>query len=162
MIDIRTSAVIPRPVEEVFEFVSNLENWPKWEHHILDVQQVSPDGVGAGARYSYVTRISGRAIPSTMVVTSFRPLEEISFEGDWAGPVQPHGNLRFERVDGGTRITLHLRPRTRLGFKWLEPKIARVMREAEEKSLARLQSLMAEPNAGSNGNGNGNGARAGA
>jgi hypothetical protein len=42
------SVIINRPVEEVWKFISNIENAPKWDRGVLAGHQISkgPPGVG--------------------------------------------------------------------------------------------------------------------
>jgi uncharacterized membrane protein len=53
---IEQEIVIDRPVEEVFAFVSDARNDPRWCRRVVSVEQVEGDGPGTGARYRVVHR----------------------------------------------------------------------------------------------------------
>ena len=52
--EIVREVVIERPVEEVFAFVADARNDPRWCPKVRSVEQVDGDGPGPGARYAVV------------------------------------------------------------------------------------------------------------
>jgi uncharacterized protein YndB with AHSA1/START domain len=53
---VERSVTIDRPVGEVFAFVADCRNDPRWCPRVLSVEQVAGDGPGPGARYRAVHR----------------------------------------------------------------------------------------------------------
>lgn len=51
MIDVKVHTVINRPVEDVFAFVANFENHPKWELNFRKVKLLTSTPVGVGTTY---------------------------------------------------------------------------------------------------------------
>ena len=51
MIEFENVVEIDRPVGEVFGFLANLENLPKWNYFVTKVRKISPGPPGVGARY---------------------------------------------------------------------------------------------------------------
>jgi uncharacterized membrane protein len=47
---------IDRPVEEVFAFLSDFENIPKWNYYVLEVRQLSEGSIGVGTTYHQVRK----------------------------------------------------------------------------------------------------------
>jgi uncharacterized membrane protein len=47
---------IDRPVDEVFAFLSDFENIPKWNYYVLEVRQLSNNPVGTGTTYHQVRK----------------------------------------------------------------------------------------------------------
>ncbi len=100
------SVTIQRPVEDVFAFVADGEQCPKWRSGVLDIKRVSGEGVGT--RYAQGVRgPMGRRIAADYEITVFEPNRRIEFQTT-AGPVRPHGLYDFEATDGGTRLSLRL------------------------------------------------------
>jgi uncharacterized protein YndB with AHSA1/START domain len=97
---------IQRPVEDVFVFIADGEQCPKWRSGVLDIKRVSGEGVGT--RYAQgVSGPMGRRIAADYEITAFEPNRRIEFQTT-AGPVRPHGRYDFEATDGGTRLTFAL------------------------------------------------------
>ena len=56
MIELENTIRINRPVDEVFAFLSDLENIPKWNYYVLEVRKLSNGPVGIGTVYHQVRK----------------------------------------------------------------------------------------------------------
>jgi hypothetical protein len=45
------SLIIERPVHEVFAFISDFENMPKWNYFVVEVRKTSPGQIGSGTTF---------------------------------------------------------------------------------------------------------------
>jgi uncharacterized protein YndB with AHSA1/START domain len=105
-VQIRRSVVIDRPIAEVFDFVAEPENDPRWCSKVDSVERVAGEGPGPDSRYAVVHRPvplrPARRLDHRCV--SWSPPHRI----DW---LEDDGTDRFEvsyeleEVDGGTRLT---------------------------------------------------------
>ena len=59
-IEVRRSIDIRRPLAEVFEYVADCTNDPRWCKKVESVRQVEGEGPGPGARYVVVHRLIPR------------------------------------------------------------------------------------------------------
>jgi uncharacterized membrane protein len=100
------SVTINRPASEVFAFVADGENAPRWRTGVLDVQRVSGQGVGAVYQQG-VRGPGGRRIAADYEVTAYQPDTLLAFK-TIAGPVRPTGEFRLQEADGATTLTLSL------------------------------------------------------
>lgn len=75
---------IARPVEEVFAFVADARNDPRWCRKVRSVAQVSGDGPGSGARYAVVHKpVPGKpARQMDMTCVGFDPPRRIDWRED--------------------------------------------------------------------------------
>src|SRR5512143_291695 len=101
---IELSIVINRPVEEVFAFLSDFENNPKWQSTSVEARKISEGPVGAGTTYQAVTTILGRRINSEQEITQYEPNRLVARKST-AGPFPFEVEVKFERAEGGTRVT---------------------------------------------------------
>ena len=101
------SVTINRPASEVFAFVADGENAPRWRTGVLDIQRVSGQGVGAVYRQG-VRGPGGRRIAADYEITSYQPDTLIAFR-TIAGPVRTTGESRLEEVGGATTLRMSLR-----------------------------------------------------
>ena len=100
------AVTIVRPIGDVFSFIADGEQCPKWRSGVLDIKRISGEGVGT--RYAQgVSGPMGRRIAADYEITAFEPNRRIEFQTT-AGPVRPHGRYDFEATDGGTRLTFAL------------------------------------------------------
>ncbi|HET7280626.1 MAG TPA: SRPBCC family protein [Dermatophilaceae bacterium] len=102
----KNTVVIARPVEEVFAFLSDCENDPKWRPAVLSIRREGAYGKGAVYR-QMVKGPFGRALTSDFMVTAFDENRGFAFSVI-SGPVRPHGSWTFSAVPGGTEVGLEL------------------------------------------------------
>jgi uncharacterized membrane protein len=133
------SVIVQRPIEEVFAFLADAENDPRWRSAVLDIARVEGDGVGA--RYKQgVKGPMGRRIAADFEITAFAPPRTIGFRGT-AGPVRPEGRYELEPADGGTRVRFSLAFEPRGVKRLMAPSVARAMR-GEVQAIERLPAAM--------------------
>ena len=142
MINVQASTVIKRPVEDVFAFVSNFENHPKWEMNFQRVKLLTSSPTGVGTTYECELKLPGQSAKSKFEITEYEANKKIAFEGEAAGPAKPKGSFLFEPVPDGTKLTLLPRPEFRGFFKLLEPMMAGYVRKQNEEHLTNLKRLL--------------------
>jgi uncharacterized membrane protein len=134
------SITIERPAADVFAYVADGMNGPKWRPGILDIDLASGSGLGAIYRQG-VKGPGGRRIAADYEITTFDPPRKLAFRAI-AGPVQPTGEYTFEDADGRTRLTFTLAV-TLGGWKRLVMgRAVQQTMDAEVASLARLKAVL--------------------
>lgn len=71
---------INRPADEVFEFLADAANNPRWQRGMVSCEWTTDEPIAVGSTYSQQARFMGRAIVSTFVVTRWDPGETIEIE----------------------------------------------------------------------------------
>ncbi len=135
------TVTISRPVHDVFAFVADGENGPKWRTGIVDIARVRGDG-GVGTAYRQGVRgPMGRRIAADYEITALAPDRSLEFQTT-AGPVRPHGRYDFESVDGATRVTFSLDAALAGIRRLLMGSIVERTMTAEVGALARLKRVL--------------------
>ena len=76
MIAFETTARIRRPIDEVFSYVANPLNFPRWNSAVHAVRRTSLGAGGVGATYAMERELpSGNAVNTLEVTASERPCE---------------------------------------------------------------------------------------
>ncbi|HSK97608.1 MAG TPA: SRPBCC family protein [Euzebyales bacterium] len=74
-----TSALdVDRPGAEVFRFVADAENNPRWQKGMRACRWTTPPPIGVGSRYEQHASFLGRRIASTFEVVRFDPDRSIT------------------------------------------------------------------------------------
>jgi uncharacterized protein YndB with AHSA1/START domain len=141
MATLELSTVINRPVEEVFAFLSNPENGPKWSAGSSDVTITSAGPMGVGTTYRSVRTLLGRRIESEGVFTAYEPNRSYATKST-SGPFPMEGRVTFERIAGGTRVTGTLVGEPGGFFKLAEPLLMSMGKRQFDADLANLKDLM--------------------
>lgn len=103
MAHIAGEVTIDAPVEEVFDFVADERNEPRYNPRIVHAEKVSDGPVGRGARFVAQPKSMGRKGEMVMEVVEYdRPhrLHNVVRSSH----MQVDGTLTFAEVDGGTRL----------------------------------------------------------
>ena len=99
----QNTVTITRPAGEVFAFLADLRNIPRWNYAIARTVPTSPDLAGVGATYRQ-TRTLPRRSEESLKITIFEPPGRLAVQGQ-IGPFQATTSYLLESVAGGTRLT---------------------------------------------------------
>lgn len=101
MIRAEHTVEIERPVAEVFDYVSDQTNEPKWHTDVLEVEPRQP--VQLGSTVTWLIRFMGKN-QYVCKVTAFEPHQQIQLTAT-EGPLKPILTHAFAPANGGTRYT---------------------------------------------------------
>jgi uncharacterized membrane protein len=141
MATFEVSTVIYRTIEEVFAFLSNPENSPKWSSGSSDVTMTSAGPIGVGSTYRTVRTVLGRRIESEGEFTAYEPNHRYATKS-LSGPFPLEGQVTFERVDSGTKVRATLVGEPGGFFKLAESLLMSTVKRQFEADLANLKDLM--------------------
>ena len=95
--------VINRPVEEVFDFVADERNEPRYNPRMLRVEKLSPGPVGLGSRFRAEMRTRPRPMEMTTEFTGYERPRRLASTTRMSR-MDIRGTLSFDPVPGGTRM----------------------------------------------------------
>ena len=101
IIKIEQRVKIHRPVEEVFAFLADVENWRRLQSVPGEIEPASRGPMKVGAPFRQTLEISGQRIELLCEVVELEENESLSFEYTWDQLFLWIG-LVFESFDGGT------------------------------------------------------------
>jgi len=133
------AVTVARPIEDVFAYVADGTNNPRWRAGVVEIERTSAAGE-EGATYRQVLKgPGGRHIAGDYRVTTYRSPHLLEFEVT-AGPARPTG--RFELAEAGpgaTTVTFTLDVQPTGFMKLMGPMIAKQM-DTEVHQLDRLKT----------------------
>jgi uncharacterized protein YndB with AHSA1/START domain len=104
MIKFDKSIIINRPVEEVWKFISNVENIPKWNRGTRKGRVTSDGSVGVGSTVQYLRQFLGRQMLVKLSVSEYIPNKMIVLKLS-ARRITAQTGFTFGSVEGGPRLT---------------------------------------------------------
>jgi uncharacterized membrane protein len=139
VLEFENTITIDRPIDEVFEFLSDFENIPKWNYYVLAVRKLSEGPTGTGTTYHQVRKTDQQDFR----IIEFEPNHTIAVK------TLPQSSPGFERrfslyEEGGT---------TRIRDRWkldtgtpalLEGVARRRVKSAVSENLTKLKQLLQE------------------
>lgn len=139
MLEFENTVDVDRPIDEVFAFLSDFENIPKWNYYVLDVRQLSESPIGIGTTYHQVRKTDEQDFH----ITEFEANRTVAVK------TSPQSSPSFER-----RFTLFEEGNTtRIRDEWkldtgrsaiLERITGGRVKGAVAENLAKLKELLEE------------------
>ena len=139
MLEFENTIRIDRTVGEVFAFLSDFENIPKWNYYVLEVRQLFDNPIGAGTTYHQVRKSDEQDFR----IIEFQPNHTVAVK------TLPQSSPSFER-----KFTLYEEgDTTRLKDEWkldtgrpviLERLAGGRVKSAVAENLAKLKELLEE------------------
>ena len=107
MIDIQASVDVQRPVETVFDFVSDFGNAPKWQRGVVESKRITEGPVRVGTQFQEHVRMLGMRFDAQCEVVDFQPPRAVAMTAD-GKMLKYQGTFTFEPLPdgGGTRLSL--------------------------------------------------------
>jgi uncharacterized protein YndB with AHSA1/START domain len=134
------TVTVAHPIAEVFAFLADGTNEPKWRSDVISIRHVS--GAGVGAEYAQTMKgPGGRPMAGDFRVTRFDEPTRLDFEVI-AGPARPTGSFLLRDLGAGsTEVTYSLDVTPRGLMKLAAPMISKQVK-AEVASLVNLAAAL--------------------
>src|SRR5258706_2787761 len=140
MFQVKVSIVINRPVEEVFAFLSNLENNLKWRSGMIKAEKISDGPIGVGTTYRLINSLFGQQVEGEVVVTEYELNRKYATMNKSGLLIKTQ--RMFEAVEGGTRGTFSVETELDGFFKLVEPLMASIGKRRLEADAVTVKKLI--------------------
>ena len=145
MATLELSTKIGKPVEKVFEWITNLDNQKKLSTYITGIEWKGP--LKVGAKYKIKTTSMGNNIETTNEVVSLEPNKKFGVKTLAAPPASDVTNTYLLEKDGsGTKLTLQmdavLTPAGMPSMPGMEDMMKKQMMAGFETTLAALKKAI--------------------
>jgi uncharacterized protein YndB with AHSA1/START domain len=101
---VETSVRIRRPPAEVFAFIADPTNLPRWDPAVREVRRTEDGPVGRGSGLRVTAEEGGRRVAIDTRIVEFEPDRAFGIEATYGG-VPLRLTWRLEPVTDGTRLT---------------------------------------------------------
>jgi hypothetical protein len=147
MARIEGEIVIHRAVNEVFDFVADERNEPRYNPRMLRAEKISPGPIGLGTRFRAEMAAMRRTAEMTTEFTAYERPARLG-SSTRLSTMDIEGTLTFDPVPGGTRMrwSWALEPRGLL--RLMTPLLVRIGRRQEQAIWAGLKRLLEAQGAG--------------
>ena len=149
MIRAENSVVIDRPLEEVWKFMSDFGNVPKWNTRVLEVRQTPEGPIGMGTNFQFTTRFLGQRI-TDLRITEWEPTRKFAFESTSRVLKGSKASYAMEPAEGKTRLTVAGEVELRGFWRLIEPIMMRMAKRYGRADLATVKHLLEPRTEGSN------------
>jgi uncharacterized protein YndB with AHSA1/START domain len=134
------TVTIRRSVEDVFGFLADFENVPKWNYAIVETRKMSTGPVGVGTTYLQVRSVPSRS-EERFEVTAYDPPQRLEVRGQ-LGPFPSRVAYALDAVPEGTRVTNTVELELRGPMRLVGPVAVPRVRAAVASNLRKLKELL--------------------
>ena len=142
MISVETAVEIDRPSGEVFAFVADQTNAPRWQRGLGEVRRTTTGRLGVGTEHLFIRRFAGRRLESRNRYIDYEDGRYVAFEipegwlsGHASYLVEPVGADRSRLI---SRVSLRASGPARL----FAPLLGRLLARDSARDEGRLKALM--------------------
>lgn len=140
---VRRTVVVDRPIERVFDYLSDFAHLTEWDPGTEEAVRSSGDG-GVGTTYRVLSRFAGRRIPLVYTVTGWQQGQRFRAEASTAS-MQAVDVMTFAPVGTGTVVSYDATFTSSGGLRcvaWLlGPAFKRLGDQAEAGMRCALEAL---------------------
>jgi uncharacterized membrane protein len=147
MVRVTSEILVTRSADEVFAFIADAENNPRWQRGMRSCRWVTPGPIGVGSTYTQRARFLGRDIASTFEVTDLQPGRSISIRTiESTFPIEVTRSA-VPIGDDRTRVNAVVVGDPTGVFRIATPVLRRMVQRSVRADYRRLQRLLdrAEP-----------------
>ena len=142
MASIQGDIVIGRPVSEVFDFVADERNEPKYNPRMLHVEKVTDGAIGTGTQFRATMKSSGRPLSMLLHTTEYERPTRLANKTSMSS-AEIRGVLTFEPVVcRSTRLRWSWDIQPRGALKFLSPVIGLMGKRQEAANWASLKRYL--------------------
>ena len=103
--NLSASAMIYRPIKQVFDFVSAPENDFQWQYGILAAARLHDEVSRIGSFFRSIGHLLGHRNQGIFEVTEYEPNRKYSFKSR-SGPLRSETSYTFESTGASTKISI--------------------------------------------------------
>jgi uncharacterized membrane protein len=141
MIEVRISLEIDRPATEVFDFLADMANNPRWQRGMRSCRWTSDGPLRVGSTYDQEASFLGKTITSSFEVTELDPGRKIRIETT-SGPMPIDVTRTVEPVRSGSRVAATVRGDPSGLYRVAAPLMRVLVRSSVSRDYRRLKALI--------------------
>ena len=141
MAKIEESVEIKCPVDKIFAYTTNAENWPRWQSIIRAARQTTQGRWSPGTEFKGVSHMLGLNMNWTAKATQYEPNQKWSKDIK-CGPMFIAEHVTYNPAGAATKFTIAYDMKFGALFWLFSPLIVNSMRKETKKSLSNLKTIL--------------------
>jgi len=141
MITIHHQITIDRPVDEVFNYVTDSRNDPEWCPPVLEIEQLTKTGPEIGAKYSMVVKPGPKQAEGSFEITDLDRNSHAVYKGE-NDMVRFKYSYRFSENENSTTIRMTSEVDPKGVWKLFTPIIRSSSRKVAAEEFTNLKELL--------------------
>lgn len=131
------------PLDQTFDYVADFANSQAWDPGVATAERLDTGPIGVGTRYRLGVRMGGRVAPMEYRISVYEPPTRVVLVGSGSG-VSAVDDIRFEAIDGGTRVDYTADIRLRGLLRFAQPLLGRAFAAIGRNAAHGMQRTLDE------------------
>jgi carbon monoxide dehydrogenase subunit G len=136
------SVETPRPLDEVFAYLSDFSTTEQWDPGVVEAKRVNGAAIGQGTEFRLVAEFLGRKNELTYRILEYDPPRAVTFRGE-SSTVVSRDRITFESTAAGTRVTYDADLALKGLLRIADPLLALAFNRVGDRALAGLRRTLA-------------------
>ena len=141
MIRVNDNIVIMRPASQVFAFLADLNNIPKWQAEVVKSTVVTPGPTRVGTRFTEEVKMGPMRTTADCEVTELISEKTMAFRAT-SSSMNYEGRVLVEPSGQGTKLTLAGTAQPKGLWRLLQPMMAGEFKGSVKKELADIKGVL--------------------
>jgi hypothetical protein len=138
MVRFEHEITLQKDIDEIFSFIANVENNPKWDSDCIMAKITSEGPIGEGTVGKSVLNILGRSYDSTFIYDEY-DLPHLVSKHITAGHIEMKVTDGLKEVENGTQLTHYLEITHKGPKKLMEPFLAKRIKNQFQAGHEKLK-----------------------
>ena len=131
----------PRPLEEVFAYLSDFSTTAEWDPGVVEAERLTEPPIREGSEFRLLARFLGRETPLTYRVVEFDPPKAVTLRGENSSVVSLD-RMTFEPAGEGTLITYDAKLSLKGPMRLADPLLGLAFKRVGDRALAGLRQTL--------------------
>ena len=141
MIQLNDSIMISRKPSEVFAFIADLSNIPKWQAEVVTSKVITTGPTRVGSRFTEEVKMGPMRASASCEVTEFSPGKTMGFKA-LSPSIDYEGRVIVESSENGTKLTLAGSVQPKGFWKLMQPMMKGEFKSAIKKELVAVKEIL--------------------
>lgn len=142
MVTLQADVVIQQPTRKVYEFLSDLDNIPKWETGVSGVKVLTDGPIRPGTRFEELIKIMGRQITGYCEVVEVEPGRKVAWRGIAPSFMTYSGSFTVADERGQSRLQYNGSVKLARLWRLLTPLFAADFGKEIGREMEKIKSLL--------------------
>jgi uncharacterized membrane protein len=141
MIRVNAAVDIAKPPQDVFAFLADIGNAPRWQRGVVSSHKVSEGPMRVGTRFTETMRVMGMKFDANCEVTVFEPPQRLTMVAD-GRLVRYEGGFTFDPAPVGTRLAVNAQIALKGFWRLLAPLMGGEIRKESQAELEDIKNVL--------------------
>ncbi|KAB2333133.1 hypothetical protein F7731_16475 [Cytobacillus depressus] len=144
MAEFRSSVIINKPIAEVFQYITSMENTPEIMPNVVKMEKLTEGPIGKGTKFKETRSVRGKKVNAEIEMVGFKQDHSFTTRSNSNGLIVEYA-YAFHEIEEGTQVELDAFVKTSgLIMKMTKRFIVNMIKKEDGFQLEYLKDMLEE------------------